>query len=293
MTATPETPPAAWQDARLDALLNTATRPSWSAVRSGPTLEGMQRLSSDDVAAIVQRAVEVQGGADPGDGPASGGHPPAHSGKAPGGGGIDLTTTQSVLRELGISDDATGQAIAEWRSGALADRERPPAPTGWTPVATVSRVLTHDAGTVRARFESELRRQCFAPGRDPEGNQIWIARRGLVPQLRRSLDVNGTLALKAIPRLRADIRPALGGAGARVTLAVDMQQTRKALIGMLVGIPAAVTLVAVADGVHPVVDAIGAALTAGGVLGARSGLTQQRRTIEESLHLVLEDVTRQ
>jgi len=252
----------------------------------------MQRLSSDDVAAIVQRAVEVQGGASSDEAAPS----PAqgwHGGHEPAGGGIDLTTTQSVLRELGISDDATGQAIAEWRSGALADRERAPVATGWTPIAAVSRVLTRDVRIVHSRIETELRRQCFAPGRDPEGNQVWIARRGLVPQLRRSLDVNGTLALKAIPRLRADVRPALGGAGARVTLAVDMQQTRKALIATLVGTPAVVTVAAVAVGEPLLVDALGAALTAGGVLGARSGLTKQRRTIEESLHLVLEHITRQ
>lgn len=247
---------------------------------AGSTLSDMHRLSAEDVAAIVRRAVEVHNGVGSEALPGS-----LHDST------IDLATTQAVLRELGVSDDATGLAIAEWRSGMLAEREPRQVTAGWLPVAVASRVLPTDARTVRARLETELRRQCFTPARDPHGAEQWLARRGLAPQLKRSLDVRGTLALKHVPRLRVDVRPALGGAGARVTLAVDLHQERSALVAGFVGAPLVVTVAAFA--VDPaVVDLLGAAVTGGGVLAARSRLGRRRRSVEELLHVVLEQIVR-
>lgn len=234
-------------------------------------------LSTDEVAAIVRRAVEVQNAGSDG----------------PSGRGLDLATLQSVLGELGLSDDASGQAIAEWRAGLLADRERLPTAAGWLPVAVAVawRVLPVEARLVRARLEAELQRQCFAPGRDERGGEQWVARRGLAPHLKRSLDLRGTLALKDIPRLRVDVRPALGGAGVRVTLAVDLHRQRSALVAGFVGAPLVATAAALATD-PALVDLLGGAVAAGGALAARAGLGKRRRTTEESLHVVLEHIAR-
>lgn len=235
-------------------------------------------VSRADVAAIVRRAVQVH----------------QQSGDAADASGLDLAATAEVLRELGVSSTATEQALAEWRAGTLETTDGPSGTGAWSARATAVRVVPLPFRDARTRLDALLHRECFVPAGTSHdiGTTVetWVARGGLGPRLRRSLDMSGNLALNDVARLEVTLRPALAGSGTHLRLSTSLEPVRSRLLGGFVGVPLVVTAAAMATGPE-LIDLVGAALTGGGGIVAQRRLGGRRLALAERLQVVLARVT--
>jgi hypothetical protein len=242
-----------------------------------------RRLSQEDLALVVKRAAELHlSGA---------GQPDAM---------LDEEAVLSVLQEAGVSKDAAGQALSEWRRGSLEHGITLPAPmprTTMDPTAAVARRLAIPSDRVVDVLDAALSRHLFMRGRrnghNPLGGE-WVPRTGLLADLRRGLDFRGSLMLKDLNRIRVDVLPA-GPDDSRVTLTADISSYRSRLLGFLVGVP---VVAAVGLGIGGLVESslelglIGTPLAAlaagGGYQGAAHLLEQQREKTREALDIFLD-----
>jgi hypothetical protein len=238
-------------------------------------------LSADELAAVVRRASELDTVV------------PAHETD------LDLEEVRAVLREAGVSPEAAEQALTEWRRGELAVAPPPSVlPAGrLSPVVVVERTVPFDPSVVRAGLENQLRRQWFAAGRNyGAAGAEWTPRAGMLADLRRKLDLRGTLLLQDVNRLRLDLAPSKPGSStARLT--ADLGAYRSRLLSGLVGLPvaagAAVSLVGFpAESLELIASGlpIGLAVAGGGYVGASRSLDKRKAGIEEALHILLDRV---
>jgi hypothetical protein len=240
-----------------------------------------RQLSQEDLALVVKRATELHvAGA-------------GASTEAM----LDEVTVLEVLREAGLSEEAAGQALSEWRRGHLSHGLALPAPAPSSrldPTAAVARQLPIAPERMAEVFDAALRRQYFTRGRRSGLGGDWVPRTGLLADLRRGLDFTGTLLLKDVDRLRLDVRPASAG-HSRVTVTADVSSYRGWVVGALVGMP---TVAAVGLGIGGLVDTslelglVGTPLAAlaagGGYQGAAHLLERRRERAREAMDVLLD-----
>ncbi len=239
-----------------------------------------RRLSQEDLALVVKRAAELH--------LAGAGQPDAM---------LDEEAVLAVLQEAGVSKDAAGQALSEWRRGSLEHGVTLPAPmpaSAMDPSAAVARRLPIPAERVADVLDRALSRHLFMRGRRSGLGGEWLPRQGMLASVRRGIDFRGALLLKDLNRIRVDVVPA-GDDASRVTLTADITSYRSRLVGVLVGVPA---LAAIGFGIGGLAEGslelglIGtplAALTAGGgYQGAAHLLEQQREKTREALDIFLD-----
>jgi hypothetical protein len=184
-----------------------------------------RRLSQEDLALVVKRAAELH--------LAGTGQPDAM---------LDEEAVLAVLQEAGVSKDAAGQALSEWRRGSLEHGITLPAPvprSAMDPTAAVARRLPIPSERVVDVLDAALGRHLFMRGRrsghNPSSGE-WVPRRGMLADLRRGLDFRGSLLLKDLNRIRVEVVPA-GPDDSRVTLTADISSYRGRLLGFMVGLP--------------------------------------------------------
>jgi hypothetical protein len=240
-----------------------------------------RQLSQEDLALVIKRATELHVAG-------AGGSTEAM---------LDEATVLEVLREAGLSEEASGQALSEWRRGNLSYGLALPAPTPRSrldPTASVARQLPIPPERMADVFDAALRRQCFTRGRRSGLGGDWVPSTGLLAGLRRGLDLAGTLLLKDVDRLRLDVRPASSG-HSRVTVTADVSSYRSWVVGALVGVPA---VAAIGFGLGGIVDTslelglVGTPLAAlaagGGYQGAAHLLERRRERAREALDILLD-----
>ena len=242
-----------------------------------------RRLSQEDLALVVKRATELH--------LAGTGQPDAM---------LDEEAVLAVLQEAGVSKDAAGQALTEWRRGSLEHGIMLPAPmprSTMDPTAAVVRRLPVPSERVADVLDAALSRHLFMRGRrsghNPHSGE-WVPRSGMFADLRRRLDFRGSLMLKDVNRIRVDVQP-VGLDDSRVTLTADISSYRSQLLGFLVGVPAVVGIGLGIGGLAESSLELGligtplAALTAGGgYRGAAHLLEQQREKTREMLDIFLD-----
>ncbi len=242
-----------------------------------------RRLSQEDLALVVKRAAELHVAGD----------------RSPGEPLLDEATVMEVLREAGLSEQAASQALTEWRIGSLAYGLELPAPgpkSTFDPNASVARQLPIAPERMADVFDAAVRRQQFARGRRSGLGGDWVPRTGLLAELRRGLDVRGTLLLKDVSRLRLDVHPASAG-HSRITVTAQIAGYRSWVMGTLIGIP---TVAAVGMGIGGIVETslelglIGTPLAAlaagGGYQGAAHLLETRREKTREALDILLDRI---
>jgi len=238
-------------------------------------------LTPDDAAAVLRRAVEL-------DTPSLDQHD-----------ALDETVVRGAAREVGLSEAAVEQAVAEWRAGVLAPLP-PLAPDRWAGlpgwVAVEGRVALSPAAAGR-RMEEWLRGQWFERRRTRGAESEWAPRKGVLASARRVADLDHRLRLSGVNRLRLCVAPAQ--AGSRVRLVADLGDTRAGLLAGFVAAPAVIAAGGVGAtllgaGAPEVLLALPAAVGVGGAgwLGARAALTRRRTTIAEELERAVDALVR-
>jgi hypothetical protein len=236
-------------------------------------------LSPDELAAVVRRASELDAVL------------PRHESD------LDVDDARSVLREAGLSPGAAEQALEEWRRGEIVVQPPPPLDSArlLPPIVSIERAVPLDSAAVQARLDGVLRRQWFTRGRRyGTAGCEWLPRSGLLADLRRRLDVRGTLLLHDVGRVRVELRPGAAGTSlARVS--ADLGAYRSRLVGGMVVAPVAAGAVASLIGIPAEsIDLIaaglpvGLALAGGGYLGAARSLDRRKVRVEDSLHILLD-----
>lgn len=251
--------------------------------RRPPAVRASAGLSADELAAVVRRASELDRVV-----------PPHET-------DLDVDEVRGVLREAGVSPEAAEQALAEWRRGELAAAPPPPpVPAGrLSPLVVIERTLPLEPTAVRAGLEGQLRRQQFVAGRTyGAAGAEWVPRAGLVAELRRKLDLRGTLLLHDVHRIRLDLAPGTPGTST-VRLSADLGPYRRQLISGLVGLPtaagAAVSLVGIPTSSAELFVSglpLGLVVAGGGYLGAARSLDRRKERIDEALHILLDRLAR-
>jgi len=237
-------------------------------------------LSPDDAALVLRRASELDTV-----------RPEAHD-------VLEEQVVRAAAREVGLSDDAVEQAVQEWRAGVLAPLPELSADRRLGLLATVAvetRVVLAPE-VARERLDAWLQGQWFERRRTRGQETEWAPRSGLVAKARRTVDVQHTLRLSGVGRLRACVAPAAGGS--RVRLVADLGDTRAGLLaGMVAGPALAVgtgvgVAVGAGEGLPEVLLALPAALGVGGLgwLGASKVLGNRREEIEEELERALDEL---
>lgn len=210
------------------------------------------------IPAVLRRAVELD----------------AHL--SPPAGGLDVTALVEVAREVGISEAAVRQAIAELGAGVV----EAPGPEGGGLLLSPRRVRVERlVGVGPARVWDELRRwtvdQLLEPRRQWSHGAVWTPRTDLTSRLRRRL--RSDVTLRSVTRLVAEVvgTPEAGGRTAvtRIRLAADCEEERERLAVRAVLVAASAAGaggLAVAVGPEPasLVVASGAAGTGGWALSA-------------------------
>lgn len=237
--------------------------------------EAASRLSEAEVAALVQRAVEID----------------AHRGGAA---DLDLEAVRQVVADVGVSDVAFTQALTEWRAGTLV----PPSSAGVAGRteahvrAVAERLVPLTPQASAARLDAVLHKQCFDRIRRLGPDSEYVRRRGLIADLQRGLNVKGQMRLKEVSRLVATVQPS-GEVCTRVHISVDLRSYRFATLAGAIGGPlAAGSAVALASIPGPEFLLLGlpagAAVSAGGWVGARWAVQARRARVEDALAAVLD-----
>lgn len=134
------------------------------------------RLTQDEVAAVLRRAAELDG--DPG---------PAADERVP------VAAIEAAAAEVGLAPAAVRRAVAELRAGVLA--EPPDAPAD--PARVIEAALVPlDGPTASAAVGRWLAAQTFHRHRGRDGVEVWRVREDWVAGLQRKLDWSASVRLK-------------------------------------------------------------------------------------------------
>ncbi len=147
---------------------------------------------------------------------------------------LDEDAVLAVLQEAGVSKDAAGQALSEWRRGSLEHGITLPAPmprSAMDPTAAVARRLPIPSERVADVLDTALSRHLFLRGRRNGLGGEWVPRSGMFADLRRRLDFRGALMLKDVNRIKVDVQP-IGLDDSRVTLTADISQLPQPAAGL-------------------------------------------------------------
>lgn len=209
------------------------------------------RLTADEVAAVLRRAVELDAG-----------DPTVPSGSEL----IEVGTLEQAAAEVGLSPDAVRQAVAELRVGALAAGPGRPAPAParrlvGPPVAADQRVLTLTPEQALDRAGHALRRQLFELRRSEGGRALWRRRTDIASSVQRILDVTGRIKFSSVGSISVTAVPLPGGGRAAAVATTVREGRRSAAPLSLVRVEADLA------NLRPVVAA-GAAVPAGVTLTA-------------------------
>lgn len=208
---------------------------------------------------------------------------------------LDETVVREAAREVGLSEAAVEQAVAEWRAGVLAPLpalavDRRVGLPGW--VAAEGQVAL-SPGAAAAALEQWLRGQWFERRRVRGAESDWAPRRGVLASARRAADLDHRLRLTGADRLRVCVAPARSGA--RVRLVADLSHTRTGLLAGFVAAPAVLAAggtaaVLMGAGAPEVLLALPAAGGVGGLgwVGARSVLLRRHVALREELERVID-----
>lgn len=225
-----------------------------------------QRLSRNEIELVLHRAAELDRVED---GPDE----------------LDIVAVQAAATEAGLSPASVCQALAELRAGTLRRSEGPERRLLGPPSLVVRRLVPGPREMVRDSLHRFLCAQLFELQRDFGEVTSWVRREGLLPALRRRLDVNHRLALNGVRHLRAALDSGHGDDGRHVmvSLVADVGEQRQAHAWLLASGATAgaavVGLTAAVAGLDPVTLLslpAGAGLALG---GHRWGLAQYRRQV--------------
>lgn len=238
-------------------------------------------LTPEDAAAVLRRAAEL-------DTPSLTEHD-----------ALDEQVVRGAAREVGLSEAAVDRAVQEWRAGVLEPLPAlsPDVRAGLlATVAVESRTLLPPAAATE-RMQAWLHGQWFERRRVRGNESEWAPRAGLLAGARRAVDVQKSLRLSGVGRVRLCVAPA--AQGSRVRVVADLGDLRRGLLAGMVLAPTVVvggTVGAVMgfDGgvASDVLLALPAALGAGGVGwgGAHRVLGRRRTELEEDLERVLDEL---
>lgn len=239
-------------------------------------------LSPDEVALVIRRAAEL-------DTPELGDDR------------LALEAVRHAGREVGLSEQALDQAVAEWHRGLL----QPPAPlcpsrlVGLDGQVVVEHVVAGDPADVAHRVDGWLRSQWFERCRLDGLGGRWAPREGALANARRLVDLNRRLRLRDVRAIDVLVTPA--ATGTRVRLVADVRPLRNGLLaGRSVAPAAAVAALVVLSPVVPVSDPMPelllAALPAGGVaaslgwVSARAALHRRSDRLSDELTLAIAEL---
>ena len=250
------------------------------------------RLTSDEVARVLRRAVEIEAA----DEAASGGPD-----------GYDAAAVEEAAREVGVSPAAVRLAVAELRAGVL------PAPVGATRrggrsgravarpagsrIVAQQRLVEPDPAAALALIDRFLRTQMFEVRRRSGDRTVYRPRKDLVASLRRGLDFAGAIRLdglqtvttvvtpaddRTLVRIEAELAASRAGALASGAAAGSAVTLATGLIGALLAEPGLV-IAALPAG----------AVVGGGSMRVASGRWQRRRDdVAEALAGLLDRLSR-
>jgi hypothetical protein len=217
-------------------------------------------LSEDQVAMVLRRAAELER------------REPGREGLTP------AAEVEAIAAEVGLSRDAVGRALAEVRAGVLAEPPRPGTLDRLIGPGelVIERVVGGEAGFVGARLERFFASQLFQLRRRMGARFYWEHARGVLPGLRRTLDLSSRYAFPREAELESMVLE-LPGDDARVLvrIALHLKAARRdrmssAGVGTLVG--AGVAALGIAAGTMPTEALLvlaGSTTAAGSVARAR------------------------
>jgi hypothetical protein len=246
-----------------------------------PETRRTPRLSYDEAALVLRRAVELDAEADA----AAGG--PA---------GYDPAALEAAAREVGLSPAAVRQAVAELRAGALAPAEDDRRGRG-RQVSSRSvvrqRVVDAAGPAAQVTIGHFLRTQMFELAQRSGDRTVYRPRRDLVASLRRGLDFAGTIRLDGLRMITTVVTPADDRTLVRVEAELAASRANAVARGAAAGAGIAflgslIGAVAQQPDLIIVSLPVGAALGAGGVRFTGSRWRRQRESVEEALDRMLD-----
>lgn len=247
------------------------------------------RLTSDEVALVLRRAVEIEAQTD-----------------------VDLESTgwdpaalEAAAEEVGLSSAAVRQAVAELRAGALlvpddaAGRRRRRGPGGLPEPVTGSRAVVQQRlvvpppDRVTAKVDRFLRTQMFELGRRSGDRAIYRPRRDMVASLRRGLDFAGAIRLDGLRTVTTVVTPADDRTLVRIEAELAASRANAVSVGVAAG--ASVSFVtgllgALFGDPALVIAALpaGAVVGGGGVRITESRWRRRRNDVSEALDRLLD-----
>jgi hypothetical protein len=250
------------------------------------------QLSSDEVAAILRRAAEIESDLE-----AARGGPPDR---------IDLAAVEQAAAEVGISSEAVRRAHAELRVGGLAGGPEEGGIIG-PPTVAEQRVVDLPLDEARDRIGRWLRQQTFELRRSSDAASRWKRREDMSASMRRTFDFSKRIKLTdarsvtvqltevvdrddrpaTLVRLEADIGQIRTGAAVGAVAGAVTAGAAVGLVGAAVGAP-----VLASDASEFVAWwAVGsAALTPAGLGIARRGYRRKRENVGEVLGMFLDQL---
>ena len=182
-----------------------------------------QQLTQDDIGLVLRRAAELD---------------LCHDDA----GNVEAAAVEAAAVEAGLSRASVRQALAELRAGTLRLDASGRALLGPSSLV-VRRLVPGPLDVVRRGVHGFLRAQLFELQRDLGEVTRWARRDGLVPSLRRSLDLNHRLTLATVRRLELALVPGQGADGRQVMVCVvaDVGEHRATQAWLLGGAAAAAT----------------------------------------------------
>ncbi len=236
-------------------------------------------MTPDEAAAVLRRAAELQAASD------------LQSDEV-----LDTAAVVQLGSELGLTEQAVRTALAERTSSArVPSSVAPPAVLGLDASVVVERVLPLGPDAVQAHLSAWLRRQLMQRLRTEPGRSTWRAQRGLAADLRRGVDVFGTLELKGVTAVELRTEPDPDGTRVVVALALTGART-EALVGLVAlpaGVVGGVALLAGAIVSPEALLGLPLAGAAGGAgwLGARAAVGARKRSVVAAVDVALDEVT--
>jgi hypothetical protein len=196
----------------------------------------MTTLNSDEAAAILRRAAELEDELD------------AARGDMPD--GIDMAALEQAAGEVGISVEAVRQAYAELQVGGIppeeADRRHPAVrPTDLMGPARVAeqRVIRLPVDVVRDRIGRLLRQQTFELRRSTATSSLWRRREDFTASIKRGFDVSKKIKLTDARAVRVNLTEVIDRDGEPATLVraeADLGQVRTGAAAASLAIPTGV-----------------------------------------------------
>jgi hypothetical protein len=236
------------------------------------------RLSTDDAALVLRRAVELDAQAD-----AAGGGPL----------GFDPAALEAAAEEVGLSPAAVRQAVAELRAGALAPADERGAKVAPSRSVVRQRLVEPPTTTVQSTIDRFLRTQMFELGHRAGDRTVYRPRRDMVAHLRRSLDFAGSIRLDGLRTVTTVVAPADERTLVRIEAELATSRATAVTRGAAAGATLAVVggfagAVAGQPDVLIVALPVGTAVGAGGVRLSESRWRRQRDGVGEALDRLLD-----